>query len=262
MQNKNTRLRFTQLNKNVVICPPCGESQGQRPQSRKVGMREQGKGVVNKATLLDNPPSALCATSPTLGGKSTTRGFTARSGFTLMELLVVVLIIGILAAVAVPQYQKSVKKARLAEFVSTASSIEKAVDVWLLENGGYPEDWVWFTSKDNSARTYSSLDIKMSCAKEDRTFCYTRLGGWDIYCAPSGCGINLYTTRDENGATTNTWLDQAFISVRKRQSDENIWKIESATQNTKLVCQVWKETFGTSHMRASFKETCAELGIE
>ncbi len=59
-------------------------------------------------------------------------------GFTLIELLVVVLIIGILAGVALPQYEKSVMKSRMAAAVPIAKSIKDNLTMFHLSNGRYP----------------------------------------------------------------------------------------------------------------------------
>ena len=81
----------------------------------------------------------------------------SKQAFTLIELLVVVLIIGILAAVAMPQYTKAVRKARIAEAKILLKSIVDATDVFYLENpGGDPRDGglnIDFPSETNNWRS-------------------------------------------------------------------------------------------------------------
>ena len=60
-----------------------------------------------------------------------------KQAFTLIELLIVVLIIGILAAVALPQYQKAVAKSRFAALKPIAKSIKDAEEIYYNEHGNY-----------------------------------------------------------------------------------------------------------------------------
>ena len=56
-------------------------------------------------------------------------------GFTLVELLIVVVIVGILSAVALPQFLGQTKKAAATEGTQTASSIAKQAVAYYLEKG-------------------------------------------------------------------------------------------------------------------------------
>ena len=58
-----------------------------------------------------------------------------QSGFTLIELMIVVAIIGILAVVAIPQYQDYIVKAKLSKAAAYADPIKTAIAVFYQENG-------------------------------------------------------------------------------------------------------------------------------
>jgi len=59
------------------------------------------------------------------------------AGFTLVELMVVIIIVGILAAAAVPIYSAFVKKARVSEAKASIGTIRAAEEVYWAENAKY-----------------------------------------------------------------------------------------------------------------------------
>ena len=82
----------------------------------------------------------------------------SQQGFTLIELMIVVAIIGILAAVAIPQYEGYTQKAKLAKVLALAAPIKSTISQVYSEKGGCLE----IAGYTNATATYTvgGVDIK------------------------------------------------------------------------------------------------------
>ncbi|MEL6499621.1 MAG: prepilin-type N-terminal cleavage/methylation domain-containing protein [Planctomycetota bacterium] len=127
---------------------------------------------------------------------SNTRSNPARSrAFTLVEVLIVVVILGIIAAVVVPAFANAVEPSRHASFATSARAFAQAMQLYRAENGEWPEDG---SSGQAPAGTEDLLDVT---AFESPT----PVGGaWDGESDSSGLayGIGVHfngtgTTRDD-----------------------------------------------------------------
>ena len=132
-----------------------------------------------------------------------------KKAFTLIELLVVVLIIGILSAIALPQYQKAVEKSRMAEAVQMLHQIHHACQLYEMAGNDCGDGQI-LTASDLSwpggVTTANCYDIACFNTRDwqyvDETggsFLANRLknGNWEN--PPYSLGINASSSYNDSG---------------------------------------------------------------
>ncbi|HGJ9848812.1 TPA: pilin, partial [Neisseria gonorrhoeae] len=85
---------------------------------------------------------------------------TLQKGFTLIELMIVIAIVGILAAVALPAYQDYTARAQVSEAILLAEGQKSAVTEYYLNHGKWPEN------NTSAGVASSATDIKGKYVKE------------------------------------------------------------------------------------------------
>lgn len=99
-------------------------------------------------------------------------------GFTLMELMIVIVIIGVLAAIGVPAYNNYVNRARAAVCQSNRRTIATAMGLYYAEKGEYPSE-----ISDEKLGSYLNNVLDLKCPQDGE---YTVVKGTDekvyIHC--------------------------------------------------------------------------------
>ncbi len=61
-----------------------------------------------------------------------------QNGFTLIELMIVVAVIGVLSAIAIPQYQNFAKKGAIGSGIATLTALKTNIEDYIIQNNSYP----------------------------------------------------------------------------------------------------------------------------
>lgn len=137
-----------------------------------------------------------------------------KSGFTLVEIMIVVGIIGMVAAVAVPSFMKSRNESRIARMMNDLRTVYDAFNMYAMEYGDYPGGMV-------GPVTPMQVAEYLDGTKWDEP---TAMGGTWIYYKYLGGGTHLILVDDFNffGGTRPMAAASHWLKLDQKLDDGNL----------------------------------------
>ena len=119
---------------------------------------------------------------------------TMQKGFTLIELMIVIAIIGILAAIAIPAYQNYIIRSQVTEGLSLADSWKTAVGEFFANYGSFPSSW---------SSTGSTTSIAMQAQSSGKyVSAITVAAGGQVQITYAGAAANVKLNNGTNNVLT------------------------------------------------------------
>jgi len=158
----------------------------------------------------------------------------ARSGFTLIELIFVIVIIGVLATIAIPRFTHLTDNSKISSELATASSVQGALDAIHSEWITNTCDFDWGNGKNTGnageALNANGYPDSLDDAKPfDRLF-KTPSNDWSTIACPDGSANQCYRGPATNGGATDR-------NLPNKPEGNDYWKYDSSKGTLTLIDQ-------------------------